>query len=163
MKVFALVACLVFAGCANAEEQTKKEERFVQTPLGMFLVGEALVAMNAGLATLDPQAYGVAAALLFPIAAGGEGTTSETMQWVGLAAAEGLAAYHIAALDKDEDSDKEIFLKSAVAWHAFGGILLTAAWLTGDLEEKKEEHPSKVSFRYQPIKDGAVFGVRYVF
>lgn len=148
-----VVSMLTWDAWAEDPEKTS----FVQTVPGMVFVGEVLALVNAGMATLDPQVYGIAGALLFPVAAV-EGSASPPTRWVSLGAAEGLAVYNIAALDTDEDSDKKIFLGNMVAWHAFAAVVFITASLAGDLEDKKE-----VAVQYQPLRDGGMLRVAYAF
>jgi hypothetical protein len=151
-------ALCCFANPASAEDPPAAEEkRFIQTVPGAILLAETLFAANAGMATLDPQAYGVLVALFSPLGAA-ETKGSTTTRWVALAAAEGLAAYNIAGLDKDEDTDKEIFVANMIAWHVFAAAVGTTAWLKGDLEESK-----KVTLSYAPVSGGGLIRIGYAF
>jgi len=160
MRISAAVLGLFLATSAWGQEATKEEgpKRFVQTLPGMILVGEGLALVNAGMATLDPQIYGGLLALLAPLG-GSETDTRPSMYWTGLAAAEGLAAYHISELDKDEDTDKDIFLRSVVGWHAFAAVLGVAFLIVG--EDKKERVEG--TFHYQPLPDGGMVKLSYDF
>lgn len=127
LAIVALLLCLL-AAPLRAEEVA--EQGFLDTGLGQLMLAEAVFVANAGLATLDPQVYGVLGALLFPLAAASE--SNEAARWTGLIAGEALAAYNIVELDKDENSDSEIFLRNIVAWHAFAAVVGLASWLGGD-------------------------------
>lgn len=159
MRISAAVLGFFLATSAWAQESAQDEpKRFVQTLPGMILVGEGLILANAGMATLDPQIYGGLLALLAPLG-GSETDARPSMYWTGLAAAEGLAAYHISELDKDEDTDKDIFLSSVVGWHAFAAILGVAYLIVG--EDKKE--PIEGAVHYQPVPGGGMVKFSYEF
>lgn len=143
----------------RADEPTppEQDEGPVRNPVVLFLLGEGLLAANAGLATLDPKAYGILGALTFPLGVA-ELRGSNTTRWVALAAAEGLAAYNIAELDKDKYTDKDIFVANMIAWHAFIAMVGTTSWLKGDFDE-----PAKVSVHYDAYRHGGMLKVAYVF
>jgi hypothetical protein len=77
---------------------------------------------------------------------------------VALAEIEALAAYHIVELDKDEDSNTEIFTRSFVAWHVFFAALGATAYLGGDW---KPSEP--VAIRYKSTRDSGLVQLTYRF
>jgi hypothetical protein len=160
--VFAFALCGLLICAEHAQAQETEGKRFIHTVPGGILLVEGLIAANAGLAALDPVAYGVVGALLFPLA-GAESPGSATTRWVGLAAAESLAIYHIAALDKGDNSNGEIFRSSFASWHVFAGVLATTMWLDGDLRRTGKEEDKTVAVRFEPRYDGALFRVTYAF
>jgi hypothetical protein len=58
LRVIAAV-CVICLHPAHADEGTTEPESFIQTVPGIFLMAEGMLAVNAGLATLDPQVYGL--------------------------------------------------------------------------------------------------------
>ena len=121
---------------------------------GAFLVVEGIVGLNAYLASRDPRAYGIAGALLFPIAAAG-GKASETTRWVGVASIEALALYNI-NLDKNKMSSGEIFRNNFIGWHAVAGIMAITGYFAGDLDRDK-----KVALNYLAEPRGGRFMLSY--
>jgi hypothetical protein len=113
-----------------------------------YIFAEAMIAVNAGLASLSPKAYGIAGVILFPIATANGPTTSNTTRWVGFGAVESLAVYNI-TINENKKSKGEIFLENIIAWHLVAGIVGLTDILTGD--QKKD---TTVSLDYVPTKNG---------
>jgi len=130
-----ILLCLV-AGTVRAGEASPSEDG--PSSLVGFLIVESIVAANAGLAALDPDVYGVTAALLMPLAVVGSGEGAP--MWAGLLAVEGLAAWNWAVIDEDETSRGRIFVENLVAWHLFAGVVYAAEHLAGG--EKSDDGPS---------------------
>jgi hypothetical protein len=114
----------------------------------MLLIGEALFALNAGMAALSPKAYGIVGAIVFPIGAANGSATSETTRWVGLAAAESIAVYNL-TINENRKSKGEIFVENMIAWHIFTGIVFLTNSLTSDLKKS-----TNASLDYVPVKNG---------
>ena len=100
-----------------------------------ILIGEGLFLANAWLASKDPHVYGGVLALLAPLAAF-EGNSSETTQWVGLIAAESIAAYNI-GIDKNKESKSDIFKKNLIAWHVFAATVGITGYIMGDFDSEQ--------------------------
>lgn len=96
-NIFLIVVLCIVNICTYAEEPKidKKESNYI---LG-FVAFEALIGVNAWMASESPNVYGGAAALLFPLAGGSENVGKITY-WSGLAAAESLAVYNL-SLNED--------------------------------------------------------------
>jgi hypothetical protein len=125
---------------------------------GAVLILEGVVGLNAYLASLNPRVYGVAGALLFPVAAANsEGKSSDTTRWVGLASVEALAIYNI-GLDEDKISDSEIFRNNFIGWHAAAGIMAVTGYFAGDFNRDK-----KVALNYIAEPHGGRLMLSYRF
>ncbi len=117
---------------SHAEETIDAEPKNNEIhPITVFFLLEGMLGINAWLASENPHAYGAVGALLFPLAAGGEGSQNETEVWVGLIGAESIAFYNL-SIDEEEKTKSEIFKNNMIAWHLFAGVLLTTKYIIGD-------------------------------
>jgi hypothetical protein len=150
-RIFVLVLLIILSANSYAEGNNKND----LNPLVAVGLFEGIIAVNAWMASKNPQVYGGLAVLLFPVAAAE--TKNETTFWVSLAAAESLAIYNI-GLDEDKYSEGAIFKKNMIGWHLFAGVVGLTAWLSED--DKKEE---KVSMAFLPTSNGGELRLGYRF
>lgn len=121
----------------HAEETIKIEpKQDTMHPVAMFFLVEGMLGINAWMASENPRAYGVVGALLFPLAAGGQGDLTATEQWVGLIGAESIAVYNL-SIDDEKTSKSEIFKNNMIAWHLFAGALGITSYLVGDTDSNE--------------------------
>ena len=124
-SILALVLLGVFSS-ANALELDIEDNKKPNYLLGFFVV-EAILGVNAWMASEAPNGYGTISALAFPLAGKSE-ETSDFVYWTGLAAIESVAIYNI-NLDSDEYSKSEIFRNNMKAWHAAAGVILAISYI----------------------------------
>jgi hypothetical protein len=153
-----LTALFLIGGCLVQSVSADEGEKTLTGPqiAGMALMLEGVIGINAYLASLNPKVYGVAGALLFPLA-GGSSKSSETARWVGLAAVEALALYNI-SIDEDKMSKSEIFRANIIGWHAAAGIMAVTGYFAGDFNKDK-----KMSLNYMPETHGGRLILSYRF
>ena len=131
-------------------------ERKVLGPVVTFAIGEGAILFNAYLASTDPKGYGGLLALLTPVAS--LSATTPAVRWTGLVAGESLAAYNIWVLNKNIDSEIDIFRRNIIGWHIFGALILTADYF---FPEKK--YNSKLSYSIIPMGNGGFAQITYLF
>ena len=153
LKNIFLVGILCFISVSTYSEEAKKDEKEPKYIFGL-VVFEALIGVNAWMASESPSVYGGAAALLFPLAGGSENTGKITY-WSGLVAAESLAVYNL-SLNEDEYTKSEIFKNNMIAWHVFAGVVVAAG-----LVENKFFNKDTVTFI--PDRNGGHIAFSYKY
>ena len=152
------IVVLGLCGLIQSVFAEEREKEWTDSPIANVVLIESLFGVNAYLASLDPRAYGVAGAVLFPIGAiNGESSLSNATLWVGLASAEALALYNI-GLDEDEMSDSEIFKNNFIGWHVVTGIIAVTGYFSGDFNRNK-----KIALNYLAEPRGGRFMLSYRF
>jgi len=145
LDVVGAVGLLLLADPANAEPN-----RVVKG-----VVYEAAIAANAGLAAASPRAYGLVAAVLFPLGLLNSNSRENTTTTLAtLAAAEALCAYDIFIADPNEDSGTWIFAANVIGFHVCWAVELITAHLTRDRNLDR-----KMSLRFEPIPRGGALSV----
>lgn len=153
-KIAVLATAVFFSSSAIAEDKSPSPNE--PNYFLLLLIGEAVIGVNAYLASIAPHPYGTISALAFPLAAI-NGRSSETARWVMLGSAEAIALYNI-RIDENKKSRSDIFKSNVIAWHAFLGISLTTAYFTGDLKDNK-----RASLAYIPEAGGGRLLFSYRF
>lgn len=158
-KYWLAIIVLGFLGIIQPVSADEGEKKWTGPRIaGTVLIVEGAVGLNAYLASLNPRVYGVAGALLFPIAAANsDSKSSDTTRWAGLASVEALALYNI-GLDEDRMSDSEIFLNNFIGWHAAAGIMAITGYFAGDFNRDR-----KVALNYVAEPHGGRFILSYRF
>jgi len=137
IKKLILTILLIFPLTLSAESIFNSEENSEKfSTFETILLAEGSFLANAWLASEDPHAYGVVLALLAPLAAAGEGNSSETTKWVGLIAAESIAIYNI-GIDTNKKSKSDIFKKNFIAWHLFAATIGVTGYIMGDFDSEQ--------------------------
>jgi hypothetical protein len=104
------------------------------------LAVEGAIAVNAYLASMNPQIYGAVGLAIFPIMI----QPSTTEAWLAVGALETVPLYNL-TIDPDKKSNSQIFKANEIAWHAAVGLLATTGYLTKD---------KKMSLSYVPQPHG---------
>lgn len=142
---------LLLPSICNATDIDIKTEEKDFNPVVTFVALEALIGVNAWMASEEPQAYGALGAIFFPIAgceyARGKSCTTN------LIAVESLAVYNL-SIDPDKKSKSEIFKDNMLAWHL---VMLTIG-TTFYLDEKKSK-----KINLTPLPDGGSLSFHYDF
>lgn len=152
-RIFIFFLLIIISAETYAEGETKNNLH----PLLAFGVLESLFAVNAWMASKNPQVYGGIALLLFPVTM--YETKNKTINWVRLAAAESLNLYNI-SLSKEKNTRNEIFKKNMIGWHLLTGALIITDLLNKDENEVKDK---KVSVAFVPNRHAANFRLSYRF
>ena len=123
------------------------------------LLFEGIIGLNSYLASLDPDVYGTAGLILFPLGAvnGPSGNNSRAAFWTVLGLAESLALYNI-LLDEDRMSKEDIFKANVIGWHIIIGTGALTQLIFGGEETEKS-----VSLNLIPIKNGGRMTLVYNF
>lgn len=122
---FILVFLALFTSNVLAEE-----EEFELHPALGFVLLEGLVAINSAMASEEPEAFGVALALLSPL--GASNNVSETTNWAGIGSAFSLGLYNAIELSNEKYSKHDIFIRNVYGWHAFALVTGVTEYLTGE-------------------------------
>jgi hypothetical protein len=149
------MALVLVAAHASADEP---EKRSVGGWVAYVTVVEVAISLNAGIASAAPRAYGIAAAVLFPLAAMNHsgGNESRSARVVALVACEALAAYDIFVVDPESDSGQQIFVANVIGFHA----AIAATIIT---ERLTRNRTGQVSTRFEPLPEGAALALSHGF
>ena len=123
---------ILFVHPAFAEDG---EEGKTINPLLAVALVEGLFAVNAGMATLSPEIYGVVLTLLSPL--GASPMVSDATNWVAIGGAVSIGLYNAIELGREKYSKGDIFVKNMYAWHGFVALIFLAESVTGQKTEPK--------------------------
>lgn len=141
-KSILYVYFLLLSSICNATDIDIKTEEKDFNPIATFAALEALIGVNAWMASEEPQVYGALGALLFPMAGceytQGQGCVSN------LIAVESLAIYNL-SINPDTKSKHEIFKDNMIGWHL---VMLTVG--TNFYLDKKKSKKINLT----PLPDG---------
>jgi len=123
------------------------------------LLFEGIIGLNSYLASLDPDVYGTAGLILFPLGAvnGPSTNSSRAAFWTVLGIAESLALYNI-LLDEDRMTKEDIFKANVIGWHIIIGTGALTQFIFGG-----EETENGISLNLIPIKNGGRMTLMYNF
>ena len=151
----------MFTGILQAESlpEEKSKLNYVLTTVSTIVAVEAMLGINAWMASESPKVYGGFSALLFPFAGAGAGagdaSRGKITYWSGVLAAESISIYNL-SLDEDKESKSDIFKNNMIAWHIFLGVVSTAF-----IVENKYFNQENISFI--PAKGGGQIAFNYKF
>jgi hypothetical protein len=146
--IFKTIFLFVFLSVGTVKANESQEQKKIEpNPFYMFHSAEALFAVNAWMASEDPNAYGAIGALVFPIAG------CNVKYCLDLAAFETVAIYNL-SIDPDEMSKSEIFKNNIIAWHLAAGFTMLSAHIFEDKGYK---------LNFIPTFDGGGIQFKYNF
>lgn len=144
MAVVVFLAPLV----ANAADDTSQPSN-----LQLAFVAEGVFIVASAVASKEPHAFGVAAALMFPAAVLGSNisTTTSTIAMIG---SESLAFYNI-TVDRNNRTRQDIFKRNMIGWHALALAVGVTGYFMGDYGSNKsvavvpvDNHGAKIMYSY---------------
>lgn len=150
-KMFcSLMAVVVFLAplVANAADDTSQPSN-----IQLAFVAEGVFIAASAVASREPHAFGVAAALMFPAAVLGSNisTTTSTIAMIG---SESLAFYNI-TVDRNNRTRQDIFKRNMIGWHALALAVGVTGYIMGDYGSNKsvavvpvDNHGAKIMYSY---------------
>ena len=144
MAVVVFLAPLV----ANAADDTSQPSN-----IQLAFVAEGVFIAASAVASREPHAFGVAAALMFPAAVLGSNisTTTSTIAMIG---SESLAFYNI-TVDRNNRTRQDIFKRNMIGWHALALAVGVTGYIMGDYGSNKsvavvpvDNHGAKIMYSY---------------